>query len=210
MKKRNSTGTPGTRCLRAFAAIAACVVLATASLSSAAPDVCGDVQNDDGIKASDALALLKAAVGVEQDLACPSSVAGVLSFDHVWSPLVLNGNSGNTVVTPQQCRTAQYTAGENEIAVIAVSATGSPSGADNDVLYIQPMVSKDGGNFMTVMVGDAAESFAEGTAHASSVFALPLEAGVVYVFGAGLSSNGMISVNTGTCQGTVQIVRPQL
>jgi hypothetical protein len=190
-------------------AIAASVV-ALATPARAAPDVCGDVVSEDGIKASDALAVLKSAVGIEQDLHCPSSVAGVLSFDAVWSPATVPGNNGNTLIRPEVCRTSEHVGRENEIALVAVSATMTPTGASNDVLYIEPLVSKDGGPFNVVLLGVAAESAVDGTAHASTVVAVPLEVGIEYRFGAGFGSNSGYDVSTGTCQGTVQIVRPQL
>jgi hypothetical protein len=192
-------------------AIAVSVVsFATPVPARAAPNVCGDVVSEDGIKASDALAVLKSAVGIEQDLHCPSSVAGVLSFDAVWSPATVPGNNGNTLLRPEVCRTTEHVGRENEIALIAVSATMTPSNASTDVLYIEPLVSKDGGPFNVVLLSVAAESAVDGTAHASTVIAVPLEVGIEYRFGAGFGSNSGYDVSTGTCQGTVQIVRPEL
>lgn len=194
----------------AAAALFAWAMLAMPVPATAAPEVCGDLVNEDGIKASDALALLKQAVGVEQDLSCPSSVADVLSFDAFWSPATLPGNNGSTIVKPENCRTAAHVGRANEIAVIAVSGTASPQSPVLDVLYIEPMVSKDGGAYTLVLLGVAAESMIDGTAHASTVVTMPLEAGIEYRFAAGFASNSEADISVGTCQGTVQILRPEL
>jgi hypothetical protein len=176
--------------------------------AGAAPDVCGDLVDDNGIKASDALALLKKAVGLPQELKCPSSIAAVLSFDGYWSPAQLPGNNGSTQIKPVQCRTSEYVARENEVAVFSLSATASPTSSSTDVLYVEPMVSKDGGLFQLYLLSVAAESMVDGTAHASTVITIPLEVGVHYVFQAGLASNSAASISVGSCQGTVQILRP--
>lgn len=191
-----------------MAAMAA--ALAFAAVASAAPEECGDVVNEDGVKASDALAVLQQAVGNEKNLACPSSVAAVLSFDAIWSPAKIPGNNGSTLLKPEVCRTSEYVARGGEVAVIAVSGTASPEDPAADVLYIEPMVSKDGGAYTLIMSGVAAESMIDGTAHASTVFALPLEVGIEYRFAAAFGSNQAIDVSIGTCQGTVQVLRPRL
>ena len=197
------------RDVRRVAAMAIVAACAWCTPALAAPEVCGDVVSEDGIKASDALALLKAAVGIEQDLQCPSSVAEVLSFDGFWSGTI-GGNNGNSLLRPATCRTTEHVGQQGEIAIITVSATLTPQGASNDVLYIEPMISKDGGPFTNVLVSVAAEALDDGTAHASTSVVVPLEVGFQYVFGAGFGSNAPVTVATGTCQGTVQVVRPRL
>lgn len=205
MKRRNQHRVPGRRC-----AMIAAALLLVAVRAAAAPDACGDVVSEDGVKVSDALAVLKKAVGIEQDLACPSSVAAVLSFDATWSPASLPGNNGNTLVKPTVCRTTEHVGRENEVAVINISGTASPTAPSTDVLYIEPLVSKDGGSYNLVLLGVAAESMIDGTAHASTSIVVPLEIGIEYRFAAGFGSNSPTDIGYGTCQGTVQILRPQL
>jgi hypothetical protein len=137
----------------------------------------------------------------------PSGVVKVLGFDATWSPKPLPGNGGNSIVTPPGCRTDAHVAGSGEVAVIAMSATGSPSVQTNDVLYINAMASLNGGAFQVLTAVDQAESLSDGTAHPSLNLGYALEAGKTYVFGAGFSSNNEMTVNTGFCQGVVEIVR---
>jgi hypothetical protein len=134
--------------------------------------------------------------------------------DAVWSPLTLAGNNGNTISTPAACRTSEpYVAGEDEQAIIAMTATASPSNPSADVLYINVMrnldsqVGANGFTFQTVTQIDNAESFSDGTANASTQKVMSLEAGHVYRFGVGLSSNFNTPISTGYCTMTVMIVK---
>jgi hypothetical protein len=135
----------------------------------------------------------------------------VLSFDAPWGPQALPGFSGNTVVTPMACRTTPaYTAQANEVAIIHVHGTGSPTAAVTDILYIVPMVSTNGGaNFTSVLAAntDSAESLQDGTANASVTKRYPLIAGTSYIFAAGFASNSALTINPGYCQGVVMIVK---
>jgi Collagen triple helix repeat (20 copies) len=137
----------------------------------------------------------------------PSGVVGVLSFQGQFSPANLPGNNGNTIITPQICKTAGYTAGSGEMAVIAMSATASPNMPVTDVLYINAMVGENGGQLQAKNTVDAAESLQDGTAHATLNVRYPLVAGKTYVFGAGLASNAAVTISPGYCYGVVTIVR---
>jgi hypothetical protein len=137
----------------------------------------------------------------------PSGVVGVLNFQGQWSPANLPGNNGNTIVTPQICKTATYTAGSGELAVIAMSATASPTMPVTDVLYINAMVAENGGQLQAKNPVDAAESLQDGSAHATLNLRYPLVAGKTYVFGAGLASNAPVTISPGYCYGVVTIVR---
>lgn len=128
-------------------------------------------------------------------------------FDAQWSPLTLPGNSGNTIVTPSVCRTTTHTAGANEFAIVNVHATATPQNAASDVLYINVMISTNGGNSFAVQSTDSAESMSDGTANASASKRIPLTQNMNYIFGAGLASNGSVAIGTGYCQGTVLIIK---
>jgi hypothetical protein len=134
-------------------------------------------------------------------------VLGVLGFQAQWSPLNLPGNNGNTIVSPPACRTATYTAGSGDTAVIAISGTGSPTEPKTDVLYVNAMVAENGGQFQAKNTVDAAESLQDGTGHATVNLRYPLEAGKSYVFGAGFATNNGVSISPGYCHGVVTIVR---
>ena len=135
------------------------------------------------------------------------SVAKVLDFEAVWSPGMLPGNNGNTIVTPVACRTEAHVAKSGEVAVIGMSASGTASVDANDVLYINAMASVNGGPFQALNSVKQAESLADGTAHPSLDVSQPLTAGQTYVFGAGFASNNALTISTGFCQGVVEIAR---
>jgi Collagen triple helix repeat (20 copies) len=137
----------------------------------------------------------------------PSGVVGVLGFQGEWSPLGVPGNNGNTVITPAICKTASYTAGSGEVAVISLSATASPTMPVTDVLYIKAMVGENGGQLVEKNQVDAAESLSDGTAHPTLDLRYPLVAGKTYVFGAGFSTNAGVMISPGYCYGVVTIVR---
>jgi Collagen triple helix repeat (20 copies) len=142
-----------------------------------------------------------------QGPAGPSGLVKVLDFDANWSGTKLPGNSGNTIISPPQCRTESHPAAAGEVAVIAMSAMGAPSLAATDVLYINAMVSVNGGVLAQKNTFDSAESFSDGSAHTSTNMRYPLEAGKTYVFGAGFASNFPVTINPGYCQGVVTIAR---
>lgn len=136
-----------------------------------------------------------------------SGVVKVLSIDASFGPIALPGNNGSTIITPVGCRTPAYVAGQGETAIITLSATLSPSGPVNDVLYLDPTVSTDGGAFTSVLAGYAAESLSNGTAHVSLSLASALEPGKSYAFGAGVSTKTAVNGNAAYCQGTIMIVK---
>ena len=137
----------------------------------------------------------------------PSGAVTVLDFDASWGPTMLPGNNGNTIISPMACRTTPPYVPQTakEVAVVTFHGTASPSAAVNDVLYIDVMVSQNGGAFNAVTVGYSAESMQDGTANASVSKRIPLTQGTSYVFGTGFSSKAAVSVNAGYCQGVVSI-----
>lgn len=142
-----------------------------------------------------------------QGPAGPSGLVKVLDFQANWSGTKLLGNSGDAIVTPPPCRTESHTAAAGEVAVIAMSAMGSPSLQATDVLYINAMVSVNGGALAQKNLFDSVESFSDGTAHTTINMRYALEAGKTYVFGAGFASNSPVTINPGYCQGVVTIAR---
>jgi hypothetical protein len=144
-----------------------------------------------------------------QGLQGPSAAAAILHIEGSFGGTVLVGNSGNTITTPDSCRTPPYTAGTGEKAVISMSAMGSPTSASSDVLYIFSMVKAgDGPWTVTHPLTDSAESFSDGSANASvhDVHG-PLTPGVTYRFATGVASNFPVTINPGYCSGNVLIVR---
>jgi|GEM_PF-5990011 len=137
----------------------------------------------------------------------PSGVVNVLDFDKTWHPATLPGNNGNTIITPSNCRTASHTASAGEVAVATFHGTATPSNPATDVLYINVMMSKNGGTFLAQTATDSAESMSDGTANASVSKRISLTAGATYSFGAGFSANGQVAISTGYCEGTVLIVK---
>ena len=86
------------------ATIVLCLVLVTRS--ALADGVCGDVTGDDKVRAGDALAVLRAAVGVPVDLQCScseESQRNVISYQHAltcggqpWTNALIDTPSGRT------------------------------------------------------------------------------------------------------------------
>ncbi len=140
----------------------------------------------------------------------PSGVARVLDFDAQWSPANTAGNNGNTILIPSVCRTVNnppYTAGAGEVAIVQLDATAASSNPVTDALYLNVMMSVNGGAFAIQSLEDSAESMADGTAHVTTSKRINLIAGWTYVFAAGVSTNLPRSISTGYCHGTVLIVK---
>jgi hypothetical protein len=72
---------------------------------------------------------------------------------------------------------------------------------------LDSQVGANGFTFQTLTSVDNAESFSDGTANASTQKVTSLEAGHVYRFGVGLSSNFNTPMSTGYCTMTVMIVK---
>ena len=137
----------------------------------------------------------------------PSGVVHAVSINAIWSPATLLGNNGSTITTPTACRSAPYTAGAGEAALVTMSATATPSNPAADVLYVNAMLSTDGGGFTIRTLIDNAESMSDGTANASTQILIPLEANRAYRFGVGLSSNSSVAISTGYCSALVIIYK---
>jgi hypothetical protein len=137
----------------------------------------------------------------------PSGVVKVLDFDALFSPASLAGNMGNSVVNPLPCRTTSYKAAAGEVAVIDLSATVSPSTVDNNVVYINAMVSENFGAFTRRNTAQAATALAITTTHVTVTVRESLEAGTSYIFGAGFAANSAVTLSPAYCVGVVTIVK---
>jgi hypothetical protein len=137
-----------------------------------------------------------------------AGVVKVLEIDGDFGPRHLPGFSGNTVVSPAECETASYTAAAGDVAIVSVSATGSPTASVNDVMYVAPMQAQGAGKPASLFPADvdSAESLHDGTAHAGAQAVSTLQAGSVYRWGVGVASNNALWINPGYCAGTVMIV----
>src|SRR5215207_5883435 len=124
----------------------------------------------------------------------PAGVVLATNLEAVWSPLTLPGNNGSTIVTPTACRTAPYTAGAGDVALVNMSVTATPSNPAADVLYVNVMLSTNGGPWLIQSVVDQAESMSDGTANASTQDRIPLVQGNSYRFGVGVSSNSSVAI----------------
>ncbi|HEY8582815.1 MAG TPA: hypothetical protein VIL49_07700 [Capillimicrobium sp.] len=140
----------------------------------------------------------------------PGSLVRVMNIGQQWGPQALPGFSGNTVITPLPCRTTSHVAGPGETAIISVSATGSPTAAVNDVMYVNPMISVNGAEPFDRMLAtdiDSAESLQDGTANATAQDMINLEAGKSYRWGVGMATNTPVTINPGYCTGTIMIFK---
>jgi hypothetical protein len=121
----------------------------------------------------------------------------------------LPGFNGNTVIDPAECQTVPYIAAAGDVAIVSVSATGSPTAAVNDVMYVAPLEKQDAGKPAALFPPnvDAAESLQDGTAHVTAQAVSALQAGAVYRWSVGVASNTALTVSPAYCAGTVMIVR---
>jgi hypothetical protein len=118
----------------------------------------------------------------------------------------LPGGGGNQIVTPANCRTASYTAGPGQVAVIAMQVTSSQA-AVNDVLYLNVMASENGGAFAAVSGQRQADTLNVSTTHVANSHVQPLTNGVAYIWGAGLATNAAQTILSAECAGNVVIYR---
>jgi hypothetical protein len=142
-----------------------------------------------------------------QGPAGPSGVVSSRTISGIASTFNLPGNMGNSEVTPAGCRTAAYTAGPGEVAVINLQVTGSPNPPMNDVLYLKVMSSENGGGFDPVGGESQADTLNVSTTHVTNSHVQPLTAGIAYIWGAGLASNAAITMAVAHCAGNVVIYR---
>ena len=143
----------------------------------------------------------------EQGVQGPAGVVLATNLEAVWSPLTLPGNNGSTILTPAACQTAPYTAGAGQVAMVNMSATATPSNPAADVLYVNVMLSTNGGPWLIQSVVDQAESMSDGTANASTQDRIALVQGTSYRFGVGVSSNSSVAISTGYCTALVAIYK---
>jgi hypothetical protein len=137
----------------------------------------------------------------------PSGVVDSLAISGTASMFNLPGGMGNQEVTPAGCRTAAYTPGPGEVAVINMQVTGSANAPVNDVLYLKVMSSEDGGGFDPVGHESQADTLNVATTHVTNSHVQPLTAGTAYIWGSGLATNAAVTMTVAHCSGTVTIFR---
>lgn len=136
----------------------------------------------------------------------PSGIVTVLGFD---AEDILPSLPGNTATVPAKCRTASYTAGPGETAIVAMDGTLYPQSAPLAVVSFKAAVATNGAATFTPVSTESLASLQSAVASASVDDVVPLEAGTTYVFGESLycvTASGPLTKSS--CHATVTIVRP--
>ncbi|HRI65616.1 MAG TPA: hypothetical protein PK156_15320, partial [Polyangium sp.] len=132
-----------------------------------------------------------------------SGIVRTLDFTGSWTDSINNMN----YVVPAACRTAAYTAGANEVALIHLN--GWAQLATDDFLEMGPIAFVGATpNIIGSAVDFVATSNTVGSVHLS--VRMPLTAGSSYMFASGFgmpSGTATMTVNQAQCSGTVTIVR---
>lgn len=132
-----------------------------------------------------------------------SGVVTSLDFTGSWTDTLNNMN----FVVPSACRTATYTAGANETAIVHLNAWAQF--ATNDLLEMGPIAFVGATpSLIGTAVDTVGTSATVGSTHIS--VRMPLTAGTVYRFAAGFGLPGTtatMTVSQAQCSGTVLIVR---
>jgi hypothetical protein len=137
-----------------------------------------------------------------------SGIVKILEFD----PALLNvlaNLAAMTPTVPNTCRTAAYTAGNGEYALINTNGSVYPTNVANGLLLIRAGISTDGGVNFTPVSNQAMESMSDGAATAGVSKYYPLTAGQTYIFGTIFESSALVNVLMlrSTCSCTVSIVK---
>jgi hypothetical protein len=154
-----------------------------------------------------AMLLLAATLVLPSAAGADSSVRAIRRFDSYLTDDPIPGKNPGPLLTPSKCRTTTYTAGANEVAVVQVSGTVSPSVLVEGNLNIVVSRSLPFQPFVSVNAFPQSESLADGTASANAVAKVPLVDGYTYQFGAGFSGDQAIDVSVFSCQGVVIVYR---
>jgi hypothetical protein len=147
----------------------------------------------------------------------PSGIVRALDFEATLPTTHVKIDGPNDFSTPIGCRTWSHKAGWGETALVSYSVTASAS--DDVVLYVDSMVSKEGGPFLQANPGnvasaqllqDGGQGIGPGIAGATVHDLISLTPGTTYRFGAAMSLSETHMINAGypgSCTGTVLIVR---
>lgn len=150
----------------------------------------------------------RGATGASGEAGAPG-VVKVLSFQ---ADSVLATLASAVPTVPDKCKTAAYTAGAGERAVITVDGSLFPNALVNAIVYVGVAVFKNGAPFEAI--GDdknrySFEGLNDGVASSSITVTYPLVAGTSYVFGTIFESGSAstFAITKSTCHGTALIVR---
>ena len=132
----------------------------------------------------------------------PSSVAALRVFEASWTDnLSLSAN------VPTDCRTAPYTAGTGETALVSIQGGFAPLTPVNDMLLGAVAFSESGSAFKFVEDFYSLDALG-GAANVTSFKTVPLTPTSTYVFGAGFASNnGPVTNRVGVCKGLIVIIK---
>jgi hypothetical protein len=138
----------------------------------------------------------------------PSGVVKVLDFEADWTSQPNNNNLPTSGIFPTQCRTEEYLAGPNEVAIFNISGTASSGNTgQNNFLQLKAAMSENGQPFATVSTLNEIDSLVDQVGHVSTTQRIDLTEGNTYVFGAQFSVGSAITMSFSTCHGTVLIAR---
>lgn len=148
--------------------------------------------------------------GGMDETAGSTGFVNALDFEADWT------NQPNQELTtaglfPVECRTGEYLAGPNEVAVFNISAfVGASTGGANNFLQLKAAMSDNGGPFTTVSALNTIDSLEDDIAHVSTTKKIDLQEGHTYVFGAQFSAGNTVIMSFSTCHGTVIIGRVEI
>lgn len=164
--------------------------------------------------------LILALAGCGSDLPIPPANAGamdgtagsggfvkVLDFEGDWTnqPNLELPAAG---IFPVQCRTEEYLAGPNEVAVLNISGfVGATNAGMNNFLQLKAAMSENGTPFATISALNTIDSLEDDVAHVSTTKKIDLTEGNTYIFGAQFSAGQTVAMSFSTCHGTVIIGR---
>ncbi|MFM6975318.1 MAG: hypothetical protein ACKOW2_00510 [Sphingobacteriaceae bacterium] len=113
-----------------------------------------------------------------------------------------------TPTMPLSCRTAPYTAGPGETAIINTSGSLYPNNSVTALLLINAGAIINGAPFTSIS-NQSLESMSDGAATAGVNLVYPLTANSTYIFGTIFESNALSSINLikASCGCTVTIVK---
>lgn len=154
-------------------------------------------------------AVLAAASIVGESHAAGGAVRKVLQFDGSVGQVTIPAKTAPNLLTPSKCRSVTYQAGSNEVAIVSVAGTVSPSVETDASLRLAVTRSTPLQPFVSVNLAAQVESMQDGTAMVSARARVSLDEGQVYQFGAGFAADEETLTSVFTCQGVVVIVSQQ-
>lgn len=137
----------------------------------------------------------------------PSGVIKVLGFEDDWTLEPPANELTDQEFFPTGCRTEEYQAGPDEVAVASLHGYVGVSGPSEEGLRMSAALSQDNGPFERVSTFEMLDGFADGAAQVSTSRRIPLTEGATYVFGMEFRATSTVTMGISICQGTVLIAR---